>query len=167
MLVNRGGRPGVKGWELRRRFGQGYVKLLEVVKTEAAKLGLELRVVEDEKGPDYSRYLLVSSDPAIELGASPLTMLEAAALAVILAMSYGGLDTVSLNEVKAVLSTKMPKWRIGQVVSKLARLGYIEVEGDSVRIGWRSRAEVDVNKLAKMLLAMGLAKLRDEGHERD
>ena len=156
LLVQRGGKPGLKGWELRRRLGPGYLKVLELVKTEAAKLGLELRVVEDERGPDYSRYLLVSSESVSELGVSPLTTLEAAALAVILAMSYGGLDTLPLREVEATLSTKMPRWRVGQVISKLARLGYIEVSEETVRVGWRSKAEVDVNKLAKALFTVGL-----------
>ncbi len=153
LLVQRGGRPGVKGWELKRHFGTGYPRVLEVAKVEAEKLGLELRVVEDDenRGPDFSRYMLVASESVAELGFSPLTIVDSAVLAMILALSYGGRRSLPLKEVEAVLSPKIPHWRIGQALSKLSRLGYIELEDDSVKVSWRSRAEVDVERLAKTL----------------
>lgn len=152
LLVNRG-RPGVKGWELRRRFGPGYLKVLEVVRVEAAKLGLELRSVEEEgKGPDFARYLLVSSEPALEVG-SPLTVVEAAALALIVALTYGGRGEVPLKEVQQELQAKLSKWRAEQALYRLSRLGYIEVD-DVVRLGWRTKAEVDVERLARALIAI-------------
>ncbi|MGC8969621.1 MAG: hypothetical protein ACP5ID_03565 [Conexivisphaera sp.] len=153
LLVSRG-RPGVKGWELRKHFGPGYLKVLEVVRVEASKLGLELRSVEDEggRGPDYARYLLVSSEPALEVG-SPLTVVEAAALAMIIVLTYGGRGEVPLKEVQQALYSKLSKWRAEQALYRLSRLGYIELD-DVVKLGWRTRAEVDVEKLARALAAI-------------
>ncbi len=153
LLVSRG-RPGLKGWELRRRLGPSYLKALEVLKVEAGKLGLELRVVEDEEGggPDSARYLLVSTEPASEVG-SPLTVVEAAALALIIALTYGGRGEAPLKEVQQALYSKLSKWRADQALYRLSRLGYIEVD-DVVRLGWRTRAEVDVGKLARALVSI-------------
>jgi hypothetical protein len=153
LLISRG-RPGVKGWELKRHFGPGYLRVLEVVKVEAGKLGMELRSVEDEegRGPDFARYLLVTSEPAADVG-SPLTMVEAAALALIITFIYGGRGEVPLKEVQQALYTKLNKWRAEQALYRLLRLGYIEVD-DVVRLGWRTRAEVDVDKLARALISI-------------
>ncbi|HEU17042.1 MAG TPA: hypothetical protein ENO38_05175 [Nitrososphaeria archaeon] len=154
LLISRG-RPGIKGWELRRHFGPGYLRVLEVVKVEASKLGLELRSVEDEegKGPDFARYMLVTSEAAAEVG-SPLTMVEAAALALIVTFVYGGRNEVPLKEVRQALYAKLNKWRADQALYRLSRLGYIEVDDDVVRLGWRTRAEVNVERLARVLVAI-------------
>ncbi len=154
LLISRG-RPGIKGWELRRHFGPGYLRVLEVVKVEASKLGLELRSVEDEegKGPDFARYMLVTSEPAAEVG-SPLTMVEAAALALIVTFVYGGRNEVPLKEVRQALYAKLNKWRADQALYRLSRLGYIDIDDDIVRLGWRTRAEVNVERLARALVAI-------------
>ena len=144
--------PGMKGWELKRKLGKDYLAALEVAKVEAEKLGLRVVSVPDEEEPipERARYLLLPKEPLKdpELGRW-LRIEEAASLAVLnVELSIrGGVMTVKAAE--RLLTEKLPKWRVKQILDKLRKLGYIEMEGELLRKGWRMKIEIDEQGLLR------------------
>src|SRR5207245_10902333 len=64
LLLQRGRKPGVKGWELKRHLGRDYRKILEVLSGDVRALGLEVHEVKGVDGSDdASRFLLRFRDP--------------------------------------------------------------------------------------------------------
>ncbi len=152
--------PGVRGWELRRRLGKGYQRVLEVLDSRLKKIGLGLKVVyEDEsQDPDRARYYVVVSEP---LALSDLTTLgysidEVAILAATLAYLYASNDRRPYKEVVELLETKYPKWRVESVLDRLIRRGYlVRTEDDQLVVGWRARVEVDKKELLRAIASLG------------
>ncbi|RLE66162.1 MAG: hypothetical protein DRJ38_02370 [Thermoprotei archaeon] len=60
-------------------------------------------------------------------------------------LSRGG--KASRKELLNVLYSKFGKWRVNYVVERLIKLGYLEEEDENIVIGWRSKIEIDFNKL--------------------
>ncbi len=152
--------PGVRGWELRRRLGKSYPRVLEVLDSRLKKVGLRLKVVhEDEsRDPERARYYVVVSEP---LALSDLTTLgysidEVAILAATLAYLYASNDRRPYKEVVELLETKYPKWRVESVLERLIRRGYlVRTEDDQLVVGWRARVEVDRKELLRAVASMG------------
>jgi len=152
--------PGVRGWELRRRLGKGYHRVLEVLDSRLKKLGLKLKVVyEDEsQDPERARYYVVVSEPLV---LSDLTTLgysidEVAILAATLAYLYASNDRRPYKEVVELLETKYPKWRVESVLERLIRRGYlVRTEDDQLVVGWRARVEVDKKELLRAIASLG------------
>lgn len=144
--------PGMKGWELKRRLGKDYLAALEVAKVEADKLGLRIAVVqdEDEPTPERARYLLLPKEPLKdpELGRW-LRIEEAAALAMLdIELNIRG-GAMTVKAAQRLLTEKLPKWRVKQIIDKLRKLEYIEMEGELMRKGWRMRVEIDEQGLLR------------------
>jgi hypothetical protein len=152
--------PGVRGWELRRRLGKGYHRVLEVLDSRLKKLGLKLKVVyEDEsQDPERARYYVVVSEPLV---LSDLTTLgysidEVAILAATLAYLYASNDRRPYKEVVELLETKYPKWRVESVLERLIRRGYlVRTEDDQLVVGWRAKVEVDKKELLRAIASLG------------
>jgi len=152
--------PGVRGWELRRRLGKGYHRVLEVLDSRLKRLGLRLKVVyEDEsQDPERARYYVVVSEPLV---LSDLTTLgysidEVAILAATLAYLYASNDRRPYKEVVELLETKYPKWRVESVLERLIRRGYlVRTEDDQLVVGWRAKVEVDKKELLRAIASLG------------
>jgi hypothetical protein len=163
LLYQRHFQPGLKGWELKRLLGRGYADVLRLTDEMAADLGLKLVAVpdvEDEKDPDKARYVLVMKAPLKdkELGGW-LRMEESASLAILLSQLYVRAGSAPRRLLEDMIKEKLPAWRVAQIMNKLVRLGYIEEDGDFVRIGWRSKVEIDRDELLTSILS----KRSDEG----
>ncbi|MFZ8858174.1 MAG: hypothetical protein ACO2O1_08060 [Candidatus Caldarchaeales archaeon] len=152
--------PGVRGWELRRRLGKGYQRVLEALDSRLKKIGLRLKVVyEDEsQNPERARYYVVVSEP---LALSDLTTLgysidEVAILAATLAYLFASNDRRPYKEVVELLETKYPKWRVESVLERLIRRGYlVRTEDDQLVVGWRAKVEVDKKELLRAIASLG------------
>ena len=146
--------PGIRGWELRRRIGKNYPKILEALEERLKQIGLRLKVVhEGEKDDlDRARFYVVVNDP---LSVSDLTTIgfrldELAILAATLAFLFTRNEKAPLKEVVEMLESKYPKWRVESAIEKLIRRGYlIKTEEEVLTIGWRTKVEVEKQALLK------------------
>ncbi len=157
--------PGVKGWELRRRLGSDYPKVLNLLDDYLEKLDLTVKTVFEEEVNPPEKPTLEQLDKArfyVTLRGS-LTPRETklvgwriddlAALAIVLSyiISKGG--KAPRKDLEDLLRIKLPSWRTDLNLSRFLRYGYlIEDESGQLYLGWRTRAEVDQKKLIDLLL---------------
>ena len=157
LLYQRHFQPGLKGWELKRLLGRGYLDVLKLTGSLASEFGLKLVAVpdeEDEKDPDKARYVLVTKAPLKdrELGGW-LRMEEAASLAILLSQLFVRAGSAPKRLLEDTIKEKLPAWRVQQIMNKLVRLGYLEEDGDFIKVGWRSRVEIDRDELLTSILS--------------
>ncbi|MEM2309786.1 MAG: hypothetical protein QXV71_04725 [Candidatus Bathyarchaeia archaeon] len=155
--------PGARGWELRRRVGSDYLKVINLLNEYLEKIGLMVKVVFEEGGQpenptteqyDRARFYITLRD---NLRVEEAKMVgwridDMAALCASIAyiISRGG--KVQRKELEDLLKSKIPEWRVDIDLNKFIRLGYlIEDENGQVYLGWRTRAEVDQKKLIDLL----------------
>jgi len=157
--------PGVKGWELRRRLGSDYPKVLQLLDEYLRNLGLTVKTVFEEDGSppenptidqlDKARFYVTLREE-LSLGDMKLVgwrIDDLAGLAVSLAyiISKGG--KAARKDLEGLLRTKLPGWRVEMNLDRYIRSGYlIEDENEQLYLGWRARAEVDQKKLVDLLL---------------
>jgi len=156
--------PGVKGWELRRRLGSDYPKVIQLLDERLRELGLTVKIV-FEDGAESENPTIEQLDKARfyvtlreELTLEDAKMIgwridDLAALAVTLAyiISKGG--KAPRKEVEDLLKVKIPEWRVEMNLNRYLKSGYIiEDEREMLYLGWRARAEVDEKKLIDLLL---------------
>lgn len=157
--------PGVKGWELRRRLGSDYPKVLQLLDEYLGSLGLTVKTVFEEDGSppenptinqlDKARFYVTLRDE-LRLGDMKLVgwrIDDLAGLAVSLAyiISKGG--KALRKDLENLLREKLPGWRVEMNLNRYLRLGYlIEDENEQLYLGWRARAEVDQKKLVDLLM---------------
>lgn len=152
-------KPGVKGWELSRALGEGYLDVIRALDSLLRQLGLRIIAV-DEKGErlglegDGRRlrkalFLTVLDEPPTiqEAKTSGWRIDDLAILATSLLylLSRGG--KAKRRDLVELLKTKFRSPRLGYTVERLVKLGYLEEEEDTLAIGWRSKVEVDLNRL--------------------
>lgn len=157
--------PGAKGWELRRKVGSDYPKVINLLNDYLEKIGLTVKVVfEEEANPpenptleqyDKARFYITLKD---DLAADEAKMVgwridDLAALCASIAyiISKGG--KVQRKDLEDLLKNKIPNWRVEIDLNRFIRLGYlIEDENEQIYLGWRTRTEVDQKKLIDLLL---------------
>jgi hypothetical protein len=159
LIIQRGRNPGVKGWEMRRYLGKDYKKILEVLSNDLKPLGLEVHLVPGPEGTDDStRFLLRFRDPPtlIEAETAGFRIDDLAVLAATIALVNSKQGRIARKELESFLKGKFPRWRIDYSVDRYIKRGYLEQDDkDLVRIGWRTRAEVDERSLMTLILAQG------------
>jgi len=157
--------PGVKGWELRRRLGSDYPKVLQVLDEYLGNLGLTVKAVfeESESPPenptidqlDKARFYVTLRE---ELSLGDMKLIgwridDLAGLAVSLAYITSKGGKAPRKDLESLLRTKLPGWRVEMNLNRYLRLGYlIEDENGQLYLGWRTRAEVDQKKLVDLLM---------------
>ena len=159
LMLQRGRNPGVKGWEMRRYLGKDYKKILEVLSDDLKPLGLEVRLVPGPEGTDDStRFLLRFRDPPTlsEAETAGFRIDDLAVLAATIALVNSKQGRISRKELESFLKGKFPRWRIDYSVDRYIKRGYLDLDDkELVRIGWRTRAEIDERSLMTMILAQG------------
>jgi hypothetical protein len=148
--------PGVRGWELRRRLGKNYPKLIESLNSKLREVGLQVKIIHDQDAGegdlDRARFYIVLSDP---LNISDIPTLgysldELAVLSATLAYLFTKNEKASYKEVVEMLETKYQKWRVESILERLSRKGYLVKNDDgTISIGWRTKVEVDKQELLK------------------
>ncbi|RJS75421.1 hypothetical protein CW712_04550 [Candidatus Bathyarchaeota archaeon] len=157
--------PGAKGWELRRRLGSDYMKVLDLLNDYLDKLGLTVKTVfEEEANPpenpsleqlDKARFYvtLKGSEGSQETKLIGWRIDDLAGLAVTLSFIISKGGKTPRKDLETLLRTKLPGWRVDLNLHRYLRAGYIvEDENGQLYLGWRTRAEVDQKKLVDLLL---------------
>ena len=159
LIVQRGRNPGVKGWEMRRYLGKDYKKILEVLSDDLKTLGLEVHQVPGPEGTDDStRFLLRFRDPPTlaEAETAGFRIDDLAVLAATIALINSKQGRISRKELESFLKGKFPRWRIDYSIDRYIKRGYLDQDDkDLIRIGWRTRAEIDERSLMTLILAQG------------
>jgi hypothetical protein len=166
--------PGVKGWELRRRIGSDYPRVLNILNDYLERLGLTVKTVFEEEGNPPQNPTLDQLDKARFYVALKETQTsgeqklvgwridDLAGLAVSLGyiISQGG--KAPRKDVEDLLREKLPGWRTDLNLNRYLRAGYIiEDENEQFYLGWRTRAEVDQRKLIDLLLEASESKKQE------
>ena len=156
--------PGVKGWELRRRIGSDYPRVLNLLNDHLDRLGLTVKTIFEEANPpqnptleqlDKAKFYVALKETQTS-GEQKLVgwrIDDLAGLAVSLGyiISQGG--KTPRKDVENLLREKLPGWRTDLNLNRYLRTGYIiEDENGQFYLGWRTRAEVDQRKLVDLLL---------------
>jgi len=161
-------KPGVKGWELKKGLGKNYIQVIELLNRELEKIGLKVRVIsqegeepKDEQGFLYSSFFITFKDPPDwpEIRGSGWRIDEMAALTACLSLILSRGGKIKRKEIDELLERKIPSWRARAMIERFFRMGYLSLgEEDEVIIGWRSRVEIDLQKLMTLLLGKETGK---------
>jgi len=156
--------PGVKGWELRRRLGSDYPKVIQLLDEYLRNIGLTVKTVFEEESPpenptidqlDKARFYVTLREE-LSLGDMKLVgwrIDDLAGLAVSIAFITSKGGKASRKDLEDLLKTKLPGWRVDMNLNRYLKLGYlIEDENGQLYLGWRARVEVDQKKLIDLLL---------------
>lgn len=165
LFYRRHQKPGVKGWELRRVLGSDYPKVLEILDDYLKSLDLQVKTVfEEGKAPsgkpsleelDKARFYITLRG---ELTPKEAKMIgwridDLAGLAVAIAYIVSKKGQAPRKDVEAVLSEKLPGWKVGLNVDRYIRYGYLQQDDkEQLYLDWRTRAEVDEKALTDFLL---------------
>ena len=159
LVLQRGRNPGVKGWELKRHLGRDYRKIVEVLSEDLSTLGLEVYEVKGPDGSeDTSRFLLRFKDPPTlsEAEMAGIRIDDLAVLASSIAYINSKQGRAGRRELEQFLREKFPKWRVDYSIERYAKTGYLDQDDKSLlRIGWRTRVEIDERTLMTLLLSRG------------
>ncbi|MEM4982765.1 MAG: hypothetical protein QXK73_04145 [Candidatus Bathyarchaeia archaeon] len=165
LLYKRHAMPGAKGWELRKKIGSDYIKVINLLNEYLARMGLTVKTVfEEEANPpenpsieqyDKARFYITLKD---EISAEDSKMMgwridDLAALCASIAFIISRGGKAPRKDLEDLLKVKIPKWRAEVIINRFTRTGYlIEDENGLVYLGWRTRAEIDLKRLIDLLL---------------
>jgi hypothetical protein len=164
LFFRRHRKPGVKGWELRKRLGADYPKVLGILDSFLEKLDLQVKTVFEAETPkekpsleelDKARFYIT-----LRGGLTPkeTKMMgwridDIAGLAIAISSIISKKGKAPREEVEQLLRDKLPGWRVEINLDRYIRSGYIaEDEYRQLYLDWRTRAEIDEGALIKLLL---------------
>jgi len=166
LFYRRHRKPGVKGWELRKRLGSDYPKVLGLLDAYLEKLDLQVRTVFESEKPsekptldqlDRARFFVTLRGGLTpkETKLSGWRIDDIAGLAVAIAFIISKRGKASRDEVEELLRNKLPGWRVDINVDRYIRAGYLaQDENRQLYLDWRTRAEVDEKALVDLLLTV-------------
>ncbi|MDH4221489.1 MAG: hypothetical protein OEY39_03370 [Candidatus Bathyarchaeota archaeon] len=157
--------PGVKGWELRRRLGSDYPKVIKILDDHLEKLDLTVKTVFEGEKP--------AGEPTLEqldkarfyttlrggLAPKETKMMgwridDIAGLATAISYIIAKKGKAPREEVEELLRNKLPGWRVDINMNRYIRYGYLaEDENKQLYLDWRTRAEIDQKALVDLLLS--------------
>jgi hypothetical protein len=157
-------KPGVKGWELRRKLGSDYPKILKILNRHLEKLDLQVKTVFEVEKPagqptleqlDKARFYIT-----LRGGLAPkeTKMMgwridDIAGLATAISYIIAKKGKAPREEVEELLRNKLPSWRVDINMNRYIRSGYLaEDENNQLYLDWRTRAEIDQKALVDLLL---------------
>jgi len=157
--------PGVKGWELRRRLGSDYPKVIKILDDHLEKLDLTVKTVFQGEKPageptleqlDKARFYIT-----LRGGLAPkeTKMMgwridDIAGLATAISYIIAKKGKARREEVEELLRNKLPSWRVDINMNRYIRYGYLaEDENKQLYLDWRTRAEIDQKALVDLLLS--------------
>jgi len=157
-------KPGVKGWELRRRLGSDYPKVLEILDGHLEKLDLQVKTVFEREKPaekptvqqlDKARFYITlrGSLTPKETKMMGWRIDDIAGLATAISCIISKKGKAPREEVEDLLRNKLPDWRVDMNMNRYIRSGYLaEDENKQLYLDWRTRAEIDQKALVDLLL---------------
>jgi hypothetical protein len=164
LFYRRHKKPGVKGWELRRRLGSDYPKVLKILDAHLESLDLQIKTVFEGETPageptleqlDKARFYIT-----LRGGLTPkeTKMMgwridDIAGLATAISCIISKKGKAPREEVENLLRNKLPGWRVDINMNRYIRSGYLaEDENKQLYVDWRTRAEIDQKALVDLLL---------------
>jgi len=166
LFYRRHRKPGVKGWELRKRLGSDYPKVLGLLESYLEKLDLQVKTVFEGKKPsgkptleqlDRARFFITLRGGLTpkETKLSGWRIDDIAGLAIGIAFIISKKGRAPRDEVEDLLRDKLPGWRVDINMDRYIRAGYLaEDENKQLYLDWRTRAEVDEKALVDLLLTV-------------
>jgi hypothetical protein len=162
LFFKRGRIPGARSWELKNGLGKGYSKVLEQLDEDLKDLDLEVKKVEPQTLADYkpidgeeeSRYFvrLKGTLAPKEARMCGWRIDNLAALASALALVVSKQGKSERKELETVIGNKAGRWRAMTLMDTFLRSGYLEEDDEGlVKLGWRTRAELDLTSLMMLL----------------
>ncbi|MEM2067342.1 MAG: hypothetical protein QXQ48_04615 [Nitrososphaerota archaeon] len=165
--------PGVRGWELRRRLGKNFPKIINSLDSRLKQIGLRVKIVPDpETGPedlDRARFYIVLSDPLAlsDIQTLGYSLDELAILSATLAYLLAKNGSAAEKEVMEMLETKYPRWRVEAAIERLSRRGYLNrTEEGVLSVGWRTLVEVDRQELLKAFASLSTMESSEKETEK-
>lgn len=156
--------PGVRGYELRRRLGKNYLKVVESLNHRLEPLGLRVKILfetsdhgKNEEDYDRARYFITLSEPMSlsDIVAAGWRIDDLAVLSASLAFLFSRGGKAPKSELVELLGSKLPKWKVEAALERYTRRGYLNDLGDGVlTVGWRALAEVDQKELIKAVTGL-------------
>jgi len=151
-------RVGVRGWELKRILGPRYLDVIKILDEELDKIGLTVRAVSrsgeilslDEPGKlSKAIFIIVTKEsPSLsEVRAAGWRIDDLAILAATIMYIVSRRGEAPRKDVENMLKEKFPQWKISFNLDRFIRYEYLEEEDNILRIGWRTKAEVNLQKL--------------------
>ena len=165
LFYKRHRRPGVKGWELRKRLGSDYPKVLALLNAYLEKLDLQVKTVYEAERPadkptleqlDRARFFITlrGSLTPKETKLSGWRIDDIAGLAIAIASIISKKGRASRDDVESLLKDKLPGWRVDINLDRYIQAGYLsQDDNNQLYLDWRTRAEVDEKTLVDLLLA--------------
>jgi len=166
LFYKRHRKPGVKGWELRKRLGSDYPKVLGLLDTYLEKLDLQVKTVFEGEKPaekptleqlDRARFFITLRGGLTpkETKMSGWRIDDIAGLAIAISYIISKKGKASREEVEELLRNKLPGWRVDINMDRYIRAGYLaQDENRQLYLDWRTRAEVDEKALVDLLLTV-------------
>jgi len=157
-------KPGVKGWELKKKLGSDYPKVLKVLDRHLKSLDLQVTTVFDGEKPvekptleqlNKARFFITLRG---ELTPKETKMMgwridDIAGLATSISYIISKKGKAPREEVEEILRNKLPGWRVSTNIERYIRYGYLaEDENKQLYLDWRTRAEIDQRALVDLLL---------------
>ncbi len=159
LFFKRGRVPGARSWELKTGLGKEYLKVLTQLDESLKDLDLEVKKVEShvlsdyKPGPDReeeSRYFvrLKGTLTPREARMTGWRIDNLAALAACLSLIVSKQGKSERKELEEVIGQKVGRWRALTLTDAFLRSGYLEEDEEGlVKLGWRTRAELDLESL--------------------
>ena len=157
-------KPGVKGWELKKKLGSDYPRILALLNTNMEKLDLHVKTVFEEGAPsvkptkeqlDRARFYVTlrGSLTPKETKMMGWRIDDIAGLAMTISAVIAKKGKVPRAEVEQLLGDKLPNWRVKSNIDRYIRAGYIdEDEKGDIYLDWRTRAEIEEKTLIDLLM---------------
>ena len=164
LFYRRHRKPGVKGWELRKRLGSDYPKVLGLLDSYLEKLDLKVKTVFEAETPvgkptleqfDRARFFITLRGGLTpkETKMSGWRIDDIAGLAITISYIISKKGKTHRDEVEKLLRFKLPGWRVNLNIDRYIRTGYLaQDENKQLFLDWRTRAEVDEKALVDLLL---------------
>jgi len=166
--------PGVRGYELRRRLGKNYLKVIDSLNHRLSPLGLRVKVIfegvesgEEPKEEDFDKarfFITLSESLSLsDIVAAGWRIDELAILSATLAYLFPRGGKAPYNDVMDLLEAKFPKWRAEASLERFMRRGYLYKDEDNILyVGWRTLAEVGQKELIKAVTELSPSSASQE-----
>lgn len=163
LFFKRGRVPGAKSWELKTGLGKEYLKVLSQLDEELKDLDLEVKKVEEQplsdfkqgpEGEDEMRYFvrLKGTLTPREARMTGWRIDNLAALAACMSLVVSKQGKSERKEVEQIIGEKVGRWRALTLTDAFLRSGYLEEDADGLlKLGWRTRAELDLESLMTLV----------------
>jgi hypothetical protein len=163
LFFKRGRVPGARSWELKSGLGKEYLKVLTQLDESLKDLDLEVKKVESQVLSDYkagpdgeeeSRYFvrLKGTLTPREARMTGWRIDNLAALAACLSLIVSKQGKSERKELEEIIGQKVGRWRALTLTDAFLRSGYLEEDEEGlVKLGWRTRAELDLENLMMLI----------------